>query len=81
MFAFGLSISHDIVLRRSADLANTNTISDHYDNERVVCPLKLRESVFTTVAIDNIDQNTSFTSSKSSSFHGSGIFYFNAHIL
>ena len=43
-----------------------------YENERVVCPSKLRGELFTTGAVDNIDHNTSSTTSQSS-FHGTAI--------
>lgn len=38
----------------------------------MVCPSKLRRELFTTAAVDNIDHNTSSTSSQSS-FHGTAI--------
>ena len=38
----------------------------------MVCPSKLRRELFTTASVDNIDHNTSSTSSQSS-FHGTAI--------
>ena len=64
---FGLSISYDRVLRLSAQLGDT--VCYQYHREQVVCPPKLRGSVFTTAAIDNIDHNCTSTTAKES-FHG-----------
>jgi hypothetical protein len=41
-------------------------------SEGVACLPKLRQGVFTTAAVDNVDHNPSSTTSKSS-FHGTGI--------
>lgn len=43
-----------------------------YEREGVVCPSQLRRGLFTTSAVDNIDHNTSATTSQTS-FHGTAI--------
>jgi len=45
---------------------------EQFTNDGVVCPPKLQSSLFTTVAVDNIDYNLSSTTLKDS-FHGTGI--------
>ena len=57
-------------MQLSADLGNN--ICKLYEKEGVVCPPKLRKSVFTTASVDNIDHNTSSRTAKSS-FHGTAI--------
>jgi hypothetical protein len=47
-------------------------------SEGVAYPPKLRQGVFTTAAVDNVDHNPSSTTSKSS-FHGTGISIFQHH--
>ncbi|KAK3887811.1 hypothetical protein Pcinc_008090 [Petrolisthes cinctipes] len=70
LFSLGLSISYDRVLRLSAEMGNR--ACQMFQTEQVVCPPTLRGSVFTTAAVDNIDQNPSSTITKDS-FHGIGI--------
>ena len=72
-FDLGLGVSYDRVLATSTDLANT--ACDQYAREGVVCPQKMRNGLFTTGAIDNIDHNPSSTTSKGS-FHGTAISMF-----
>ena len=43
-----------------------------YENENCVCPSTLRDNLYTTGNIDNIDHNPSSTSSRDS-FHGTAI--------
>ncbi|CAB4019732.1 Hypothetical predicted protein, partial [Paramuricea clavata] len=43
-----------------------------YEREGVVCPSQLRKGLFTTSAVDNIDHNTSSTTSQTL-FHGTAI--------
>ena len=50
----------------------TNTVIEWYARERVVCPSKLRETLFTTAAVDNIDHNPSSITSQGS-FHGTAV--------
>ena len=52
-----------------------NRVCEQFHNEHVVCPPRLRGSVFTTSAVDNIDYNPSSTTLKES-FHGTGISLF-----
>ena len=49
-----------------------SSVCKQFHREQVVCPPRLRGSVFTTAAVDNIDHNPSSTTSKES-FHGTGI--------
>ena len=53
LYHLGLSISYDLVLRLSAQIGNR--VCEQFHNENVVCPPRLRGSVFTTSAVDNID--------------------------
>ena len=52
-----------------------NQVCEQFHTDHVVCPPRLRGSVFTTSAVDNIDYNPSSTTSKES-FHGTGISLF-----
>lgn len=52
-----------------------NHLCEQYHRDKVVCPLSLRQGLFTTAAIDNIDHNPSSTSA-TDSFHGTGISLF-----
>ena len=63
----GLSISFDRVMQISADLGNS--ICVQFEEEGVVCPLKLKRSLFTTANVDTIDHNPSVRTAKDS-FHG-----------
>ena len=58
------------MLSITSDIANT--VIARYESGGVVCPSKLREGLFTTAAVDNIDHNPSSTTS-SDSFHGTAI--------
>ena len=49
----GLSILYDRVLGISTEAGNK--ICSHYERERVVCPPELKNGLFTTAAVDNID--------------------------
>ena len=62
--------SYDRLLSISSDI--TNSVIDRYDRDGVVCPSKLRDGIFTTAAVDNIDHNPSSTSAHDS-FHGTAI--------
>ena len=66
----GLSISYDRVMFISTDAANS--VCSRFEQDGVVCPPKLREGLFTTGALDNIDHNPSTTTAKDS-FHGTAI--------
>ena len=50
----------------------SNAVIERYEREGVVCPAKLRNEIFTTAAVDNIDHNPSSTTSQGS-FHGTAI--------
>ena len=52
-----------------------NKVCQQFHHEQVVCPPKLRENVFTTAAVDNIDHNPSSTTAKES-FHVTAISIF-----
>ena len=70
MSKMGLSISYDRVMFISTDAANS--VCSRFEQDGVVCPPKLREDLFTTGALDNIDHNPSATTAKES-FHGMAI--------
>lgn len=69
-YKLGLCISYDRFLSICTDI--TNSVIDGYDRDGVVCPSKLRDGIFTTAAVDNIDHNPSSTSSHDS-FHNTAI--------
>ena len=69
----GISITYDRVLQISADMGNS--VCQLYRLEQVVCPPNLKQNLFTTSAVDNIDVNASSTTAKDS-FHGTGISLF-----
>ena len=54
-------MSYDRVLQLSPKDANTGI--DRYENEACVCPSTLRDKLFNTGNLDNIDHNPSSTSS------------------
>ena len=66
----GLCISYDRVLQISADLGNRAI--QYYEQERLVCPMKLKKNLFTTGQVDNIDHNPT-SRDASGSFHGTAI--------
>ena len=70
LFQHGLSVSYDRVLQASTDEANR--VLKHFKRDGVVCPTNLRNGLFTTGNLDNIDHNPSATSARSS-FHGTAI--------
>ena len=69
----GICISYDRVLCLSAEVGSS--VCEQFHMEQVVCPPKLRGSVFTSAAVDNIDHNPSSTTSRESC-HGTGISLF-----
>ena len=69
-YKLGMCISYDRLLSISTDI--TNSVIGRYDRDGVVCPSKLRDGIFTTAAIDNIDHNPSSTSTHDS-FHGTAV--------
>ena len=69
-YRLGLSISYDRVMQISADLGNS--ICPQFGKEGVVCPSKLKRSLFTTANVDNIDHNASARTAKDS-LHGTAV--------
>ena len=69
----GLIISY----RRVQEIQDiiTRTLCQKYEQDGLVCPPTLKEGLFTTAAIDNIDHNPSSSTAKSS-FHGTSISIF-----
>jgi hypothetical protein len=53
----------------------TKQLCKKYNEEGYVCPLSLKEEVFTTAAVDNIDDDPSSTTA-TKSFHGTSISIF-----
>ena len=70
LFHLGLSISYDHVLHLSAEMGNS--VCQHFHMDHVVCPSLVKNNVFTTAVIDNIDHNPSATTAKDS-FQGTRI--------
>ena len=66
----GISIAYDRVLSLSAQLENSACYL--YYQEQMVCPPKMRGSIFMTAAVDTIDHNPSSTTA-TQSFHGTVI--------
>ena len=71
VYKLGICISYDRLLSISTGI--TNSVIDRYDRDSMVCPSKLRDGIFTTAAIDNIDHNPNSTSSHDS-FHGTPVY-------
>ena len=69
----GLSVSYD--REKNVQMAVTKQLCKKYHEENLVCPQNLREGVFTTAAIDNIDHNPTSTTA-TDSFHGTSISVF-----
>ena len=69
----GISISYDRVLEISAQLGEA--VVTKYVQDGVVCPPRLRQELFTTSVLDNIDHNPTATTA-STSFHGTSISIF-----
>ena len=67
-FNLGLCISYDRLLCISTDLANS--VTSRFEEEGVVCPPKLRQGIFTTAGVDNIDHNPSATTARFISWNG-----------
>jgi hypothetical protein len=58
------------MMQISADLGNS--VCAQFEKDGLVCPSKLRKSLFTTASVDNIDHNPSSRTAKDS-FHGTAI--------
>ena len=70
LFSLGICVSYDRFLRLTSEISSA--LCEKFNNDGVVCPPKLRSSLFTTAAVDNIDYNPSSATAKDS-FHGTGI--------
>ena len=70
LYNLGLCISYDRVLQISTELGNT--VCAFYKETSNVCSPKLRNGLFTTGCVDNIDHNPSSRTAKDS-FHGTAI--------
>ena len=70
LHSLGMCVSYDRLLQLTSDIANG--VCQRFRIEDTVCPSKLRQGLFTTAAVDNIDHNPSSATAKDS-FHGTGI--------
>jgi hypothetical protein len=70
LYAHGLSVSYDRVLNFSTDEANRAI--DRFEREGLVCPAILRDGLFTTGNLDNVDHNPTSTSNQGA-FHGTAL--------
>ena len=68
-FSLGICVSYDRFLRLTSDISNG--VCEQFIIDGIVCPPKLHSKLFTTAAVDNIDNNPSFAMAKSP-FHGTG---------
>lgn len=73
LFDLGLSISYDGVMEISTSIGNC--VCEQYHRDQVVCPPNVRQGLFTTAAVDNMDHNPS-TTTATDSFHGTRISLF-----
>ena len=70
MFQLGMSVCYDRVLQVITDLANST--SERFEAEGVVCPVNMKQGIFTVGALDNCDHNPT-SSTAHDSFHGTSI--------
>ena len=75
-YNFGVSISYDRVMDLSTKMGNR--VLKHFEKENLVFPPILRQKLFTSAALDNIDHDPSSTTAEDS-FHGTGISLFQHH--
>ena len=73
LYSNGLCISYDRVIEIEKNI--TKDLCQKYKEAEIVCPPSLYCGLFTCAAIDNIDHNSSSSTSKSS-FHGTSISLF-----
>ena len=66
LFNFGICDSYNRLPQLTSNTANG--ICQHFTMDGVVCPPKMRNGLFTTAAVDNIDYNPSSAPTKDS-FH------------
>ena len=57
LYRLGVSIFYDRVMQISGDLGNS--VCAQFEADGIVCPSKLKKSLFTTGSVDNIDHNPS----------------------
>ena len=65
-----MAFRYDQILSISIDVGNA--ICRKFQDENLVCPVRLRKGIFTSSTVDNIDHNPSSNTAKGS-FHGIGI--------
>ena len=73
MYEIGNSVSYDRVLQVENEIATATC--ENMKMKGIVCPVQLRQGLFTVGTLDNIDYNPSNTTAKGS-FHGTGISLF-----
>ena len=69
----GISVSYDLIMEIEKWLVMS--LCARFKEDRCVSPACLRKEIFSGGALDNIDHNSSYTTSVSS-FHGTGISIF-----
>jgi hypothetical protein len=70
---YGMSVSYDRV--QDIELSVTKQLCKVFQEKGVVCPPTLKNGIFTTAAIDNIDHNPS-SATATEAFHGTSISIF-----
>lgn len=70
LYNMGLCISYDRMMSISTQMANR--VCALYERDHVVCPPSLKNDVFTSGAVDNIDHNPTARTAQDS-FHGTAI--------
>jgi hypothetical protein len=70
LYSLGMCVSYDRFLHLTSDIANG--VCERFTIDDVVCPPNMRQGLFTTSAVDNIDYNPS-SATANDSFHGTGI--------
>ena len=70
LFNLGICVSYDRLLQFTTDIGNG--VCERFRIDGVVCPPKMRSSVFTSAAVDNIDYNPTSATAKDA-LHGTGI--------
>lgn len=77
LYSLGLSISYGRVMNISTIMGNS--VCEMFQNDGVVCPAKLRCNVFTTSAVDYIDDNPS-SNTATGSLHGTAFPFSNIRV-
>ena len=73
MFQLSMSVCYDRVLQVITDWVNGT--SERFEAEGVVCPVNMKQGLFTVGALDNCDHNPT-SSTAHDSFHGTSISLF-----